>query len=73
MLTMFHWKPGNAKNCWGSFKSIDGRMHGLHPLLQDRTGAAAYVLMAFWCTPAHYKFNKMAWALADAFISSTYR
>jgi len=55
------------------FKSMEGLNARLHPLLQDRTGAAAYVL---WPTGARVllaKFARQGMGLADAFISSTYR
>ncbi len=56
-----------------SFKSIDGLDARLHPLLQDRTGAAAYVLWPAGASVLLAKFAEQGMGLADAFISSTYR
>ena len=56
-----------------SFKSIDGLNACLRPLLQDRTGAAAYVLWPAGARVLLDKFAQQGMGLADAFISSTYR
>ncbi len=45
----------------------------LHPLLQDRTGAAAYVLWPSGARILLAKFAQQGMGLADAFISSTYQ
>jgi glycosyl transferase family 25 len=45
----------------------------LHPLLQDRTGAAAYVLWPSGARVLLAKFEQQGMGLADAFISSTYQ
>ncbi len=45
----------------------------LHPLLQDRTGAAAYVLWPAGARILLQKFTQKGMGLADAFISSTYQ
>lgn len=44
----------------------------LHPLLQDRTGAAAYVLWPSGARQLIAKYQAVGMGLADAFISSTY-
>ena len=44
----------------------------LRPLLQDRTGAAAYVLWPSGARQLLAKFQSLGMGLADAFISSTY-
>jgi glycosyl transferase family 25 len=45
----------------------------LQPLLQDRTGAAAYVLWPAGAQILLDKFIQQGMGLADAFISSTYQ
>jgi glycosyl transferase family 25 len=45
----------------------------LRPLLQDRTGAAAYVLWPAGAKVLIDKFTQKGMGLADAFISSTYQ
>jgi glycosyl transferase family 25 len=54
------------------FASIEGLNARLHPLLQDRTGAAAYVLWPSGAQVLLAKFELQGMGLADAFISSTY-
>jgi glycosyl transferase family 25 len=54
------------------FKSMAGMNARLHPLLQDRTGAAAYVLWPSGARLLLGKFEQQGMGLADAFISSTY-
>jgi glycosyl transferase family 25 len=54
------------------FKSMEGLNTRLHPLLQDRTGAAAYVLWPAGARVLLAKFEQQGMGLADAFISSTY-
>lgn len=54
------------------FKPMDGLNACLHPLLQDRTGAAAYVLWPSGARALLAKFEQQGMGLADAFISSTY-
>lgn len=54
------------------FKSMEGLNARLHPLLQDRTGAAAYVLWPSGARVLLAKFEQQGMGLADAFISSTY-
>ena len=54
------------------FKSMKGLNARLHPLLQDRTGAAAYVLWPSGARLLLAKFEQQGMGLADAFISSTY-
>jgi glycosyl transferase family 25 len=51
---------------------MEGLNAQLHPLLQDRTGAAAYVLWPSGARLLLGKFEQQGMALADAFISSTY-
>jgi glycosyl transferase family 25 len=54
------------------FKSMEDLNTRLHPLLQDRTGAAAYVLWPSGARVLLAKFEQQGMGLADAFISSTY-
>ncbi len=54
------------------FKPMEGLDARLHPLLQDRTGAAAYVLWPAGARVLLAKFAQQGMGLADAFISSTY-
>ena len=54
------------------FKALDSLNACLHPLLQDRTGAAAYVLWPSGARALLAKFEQQGMGLADAFISSTY-
>jgi glycosyl transferase family 25 len=54
------------------FKAMDSLKACLHPLLQDRTGAAAYVLWPSGARALLAKFERQGMGLADAFISSTY-
>jgi glycosyl transferase family 25 len=54
------------------FKPIESLNARLHPLLQDRTGAAAYVLWPAGARLLLAKFEQHGMGLADAFISSTY-
>ena len=53
-------------------KAMPGLNARLHPLLQDRTGAAAYVLWPSGARILLAKFAQHGMGLADAFISSTY-
>lgn len=55
------------------FKAMDSLNVCLHPLLQDRTGAAAYVLWPAGARALLAKFEQQGMGLADAFISSTYQ
>jgi len=55
------------------FKPMEGLDARLHPLLQDRTGAAAYVLWPAGARVLLAKFEQQGMGLADAFISSTYQ
>ena len=55
------------------FKAMDRLNAHLHPLLQDRTGAAAYVLWPSGARALLAKFEQQGMGLADAFISSTYQ
>jgi glycosyl transferase family 25 len=55
------------------FKSTANQNARLHPLLQDRTGAAAYVLWPSGARVLLAKFEQHGMGLADAFISSTYQ
>lgn len=55
-----------------SQKMPAGLAGALHPLLQDRTGAAAYVLWPAGARILLSKFEQQGMGLADAFISSTY-
>lgn len=54
-------------------KACAGLSATLHPLLQDRTGAAAYVLWPAGARILLAKFEQQGMGLADAFISSTYQ
>ena len=56
-----------------SSKMNAGLSATLHPLLQDRTGAAAYVLWPAGARILLAKFEQQGMGLADAFISSTYQ
>lgn len=56
-----------------SSKMNAGLSAALHPLLQDRTGAAAYVLWPAGARILLAKFEQQGMGLADAFISSTYQ
>lgn len=53
-------------------KATPGLHAVLHTLLQDRTGAAAYVLWPSGARVLLAKFEQHGMGLADAFISSTY-
>ncbi len=55
------------------FKGAASLNAHLHPLLQDRTGAAAYVLWPSGARILLAKFAQQGMGLADAFISSTYQ
>lgn len=55
-----------------SFIACQDAQAVLHPLLQDRTGAAAYVLWPSGARQLLAKFQAVGMGLADAFISSTY-
>ena len=55
------------------WKAIEGLNARLHPLMQDRTGAAAYVLWPSGARLLLTKFEQDGMGLADAFISSTYQ
>ena len=55
-----------------SFTNSDIQI-SLHPLFQDRTGAAAYVLWPRAARVLIEKFAKQGMGLADAFICSTYQ
>ena len=55
------------------YKAAKGLNARLHPLLQDRTGAAAYVLWPSGARLLLAKFEQQGMGLADAFISSTYQ
>lgn len=55
------------------FQAPAGLNARLHPLLQDRTGAAAYVLWPSGARVLLAKFEQQGMGLADAFISSTYQ
>jgi glycosyl transferase family 25 len=54
------------------FKPMEGLDARLHLLMQDRTGAAAYVLWPAGARLLLAKFEQQGMGLADAFISSTY-
>ncbi len=54
------------------FQALSALNARLHPLLQDRTGAAAYVLWPSGARLLLTKFKLQGMGLADAFISSTY-